>query len=151
MDNELYHHGVKGMKWGVRKTPVRSSSGATRKRKSNALSLFKKKKATRNVSSANSSPAQTKSIKDMSDDELRKKIERVRLEQQYQQLNPPTVSRGQKIANRVMNHVIVPAAEEAGKQIVKSILTNSANKALGINTNNGNNNNNNNNNNNKKK
>ena len=140
MDNELYHHGVKGMKWGVRKTPVRSSSVATRKRKSNALSLFKK--TTRNASVAKSSPAQTKSVKDMSDDELRRKIERVRLEQQYQQLNPPTVSRGQKIAKRVMNHVIVPAAEEAGKQIVKSILTNSANKALGINTNNGNNNNN---------
>ena len=145
MDNELYHHGVKGMKWGVRKTPVRLSSGNTRKRKSNTLSLFKKKKTTRNASVAKSSPAQTKSVKDMSDDELRRKIERVRLEQQYQQLNPPTVSRGQKIAKRVMDHVIVPAAEEAGKQIVKSMLTNSANKALGINTNNGNNNNNNNN------
>lgn len=145
MDNELYHHGVKGMKWGVRKTPVRSSSGNPRKRKSNTLSLFKKKNTTRNASVAKSSPSQTKSIKDMSDDELRRKIERVRLEQQYQQLNPPTVSRGKKIANRVMNHVIVPAAEEAGKQIVKSILTNGANKALGINTNNGNNNNNNNN------
>lgn len=144
MDNELYHHGVKGMKWGVRKTPVRSSSGNPRKRKSNTLSLFKKKNTTRNASVAKLSPSQTKSIKDMSDDELRRKIERVRLEQQYQQLNPPTVSRGKKIANRVMNHVIVPAAEEAGKQIVKSILTNSANKALGINTNNGNNNNNNN-------
>lgn len=146
MDNELYHHGVKGMKWGVRKTPVRSSSGNARKRKSNTLSLFKKKKTTRNASVAKSSPEQTKSVKDMSDDELRRKIERVRLEQQYQQLNPPTVSRGQKIAKRVMDHVIVPAAEEAGKQIVKSMLTNSANKALGINTNNGNNNNNNNNN-----
>lgn len=145
MDNELYHHGVKGMKWGVKKTPVRSSSGNPRKRKSNTLSLFKKKKTTHNASVDKSSPAQTKSVKDMSDDELRRKIERVRLEQQYQQLNPPTVSRGQKIAKRVMDHVIVPAAEEAGKQIVKSMLTNSANKALGINTNNGNNNNNNNN------
>ena len=142
MDNELYHHGVKGMKWGVKKTPVRSSSGNTRKQKLNTMSLFKKKKTTRNDSIGKSSPTQTKSVKDMSDDELRRKIERVRLEQQYQQLNPPTVSRGQKIAKRVMNHVIVPAAEEAGKQIVKSILTNSANKALGINTNNGNNNNN---------
>ena len=145
MDNELYHHGVKGMKWGVRKTPVISSSGNTRKRKSNTLSLFKKKKTTRNASVVKSSPAQTKSVKDMSDDELRRKIERVRLEQQYQQLNPPTVYRRQKIAKRVMDHVIVPAAEEVGKQIVKSMLTNSANKALGINTNNGNNNNNNNN------
>ena len=142
MNNELYHHGVKGMKWGVKKTPVRSSSGNTRKQKFNTMSLFKKKKITRNASVAKSSPAQTKSVKDMSDDELRRKIERVRLEQQYQQLNPPTVSRGQEIAKRVMNHVIVPAAEEAGKQIVKSILTNSANKELGINTNNGNNNNN---------
>ena len=132
MDNELYHHGVKGMKWGVRKTPVRSSIGNPQKRKSNTLSLFKKKKTTRKVSSANSSPVQTKSIKDMSDDELRKKIERVRLEQQYQQLNPKTVSRGQRIAKRVMNNIIVPAAEDVGKQVVKSIMVNGVNKALSL-------------------
>ena len=130
MDNELYHHGVKGMKWGVRKTPVRSSSGATRKRKSNTLSLFKKK--TRNASVVKSSPTQTKSVKDMSDDELRRRIERVRLEQQYQQLNPKTVSRGQRIAKRVMNNVIVPAAEDLGKQVVKSFMATSINKALSL-------------------
>ena len=132
MDNELYHHGVKGMKWGDRKTPVRSSSGATRKRKSNTLSLFKKKKTTRNTSVAKSSPTQTKSIKDMSDDELRKRIERVRLEQQYQQLNPKTVSRGQRIAKRIMNNIIVPAAEDVGKQVVKSFMVNGVNKALSL-------------------
>ena len=132
MYNELYHHGVKGMKWGVRKTPVRSSSGATRKRKSNTLSLFKKKKTTRKVSSANSSPAQTKSIKDMSDDELRKKIERVQLEQQYQELDPKSVSRGKRIAKRVMDDVIVPAAVDIGKQAVKSIMANGVNKVLSL-------------------
>ena len=132
MDNELYHHGVKGMKWGVRKTPVRSSSGATRKRKSNTLSLFKKKKTTRKVSSANSSPAQTKSIKDMSDDELRKKVERVRLEQQYQQLDPKTVSMGKRITKRVMDDIIVPAAVDIGKQIAKSIMANATNKVLSL-------------------
>ena len=130
MDNELYHHGVKGMKWGVRKTPVRSSSGATRK--SNTLSLFKKKKTTRKVSSANSSPSQTKSIKDMSDDELERKIERARLEQKYLELNPETVSRGRRIAKRVMNNVIVPAAEDLGKQVVKSFMATSINKALSL-------------------
>ena len=132
MDNELYHHGVKGMKWGVRKAPARSSSGTTRKRKSNTLSLFKKKKATRKVSTANSSTTQTKSVKDMSDDELRRKIERVRLEQQYQQLNPKTVSKGQRIAKRVVNNIIVPAAEDVGKQVVKSIMVNGVNKALSL-------------------
>ena len=132
MDNELYHHGVKGMKWGVRKTPVRSSSGATRKRKSNTLSLFKKKKTTRKVSSANSSPAKTKSIKDMSDDELRKKVERVRLEQQYQQLDPKTVSRGKRITKRVLDDIIVPAAVDIGKQVAKSIMANVTNKVLSL-------------------
>ena len=132
MDNELYHHGVKGMKWGVRRTPVRSSSGATRKRKSNTLSLFKKKKATRNVSSVNSSPAQTKSIKDMSDDELRKKVERVRLEQQYQELDPKSVSRGKRITKRVMDDIIVPAAVDIGKQVAKSIMANVTNKVLSL-------------------
>ena len=132
MDNELYHHGVKGMKWGVRKTPVRSSSGATRKRKSNTLSLFKKKKTTRKVSSANSSPAQTKSIKDMSDDELRKKIERIQLEQDYLQLDPKAVSRGKRITKRVMDDMIVPAAVDIGKQAVKSIMAKGVNKVLSL-------------------
>ena len=132
MDNELYHHGVKGMKWGVRKTPVRSSGGDTRKRKSNTLSLFKKKKTTRKVSSANSSPAQTKSIKDMSDDELRKKIERVQLEQDYLQLDPKAVSRGKRITKRVMDDMIVPAAVDIGKQAVKSIMANGVNKVLSL-------------------
>ena len=132
MYNELYHHGVKGMKWGVRKTPVRSSSGATQKRKSNTLSLFKKKKTTHKVSSANSSPAQTKSIKDMSDDELRKKIERVQLEQDYLQLDPKAVSRGKRITKRVMDDMIVPAAVDIGKQAVKSIMANGVNKVLSL-------------------
>ena len=132
MDNELYHHGVKGMKWGVKKTPVRSSSGNTRKRKSNTLSLFKKKKTTRKVSSANSSPAQTKSIKDMSDDELQRKIDRARLEQKYLELNPETVSRGRRIAKGVINNVIVPSAEDLGKQVVKSFMAKGINKVLNL-------------------
>ena len=130
MDNELYHHGVKGMKWGVRKTPVRSSSDTTRKRKSNTLSLFKK--TTRNASVAKSSPMQTKSVKDMSDDELRKKIERIQLEQDYLQLDPKAVSRGKRITKRVMDDMIVPAAVDIGKQAVKSIMANGVNKVLSL-------------------
>lgn len=130
MNNELYHHGVKGMKWGVRKTPVRSSSGATRKRKSNTLSLFKK--TTRNASVAKSSPAQTKSVKDMSDDELQRKIDRARLEQKYLELNPKTVSRGRQIAKSVINNVIVPSAEDIGKQVVKSFMAKGINKVLNL-------------------
>ena len=132
MDNELYHHGVKGMKWGVRKTPVRSSSGNTRKQKSNTMSLFKKKKTTHNASVAKSSQAQTKSVKDMSDDELERKIERARLEQKYLELNPKAVSRGRRIAKSVMDDMIVPAAVDIGKQVAKSIMANVTNKVLSL-------------------
>ena len=132
MDNELYHHGVKGMKWGVRKTPVRSSSGNTRKQKSNTMSLFKKKKTTRNASVAKSSQAQTKSVKDMSDDELERKIERARLEQKYLELNPETVSRGRRIAKSVKDDIIVPAAVDIGKQVAKSIMADVTNKVLSL-------------------
>ena len=132
MDNELYHHGEKGMKWGVRKTPVRSSSGNTRKQKSNTMSLFKKKKTTRNASVAKSSQAQTKSVKDMSDDELQRKIDRARLEQKYLELNPETVSRGRRIAKSVINNVIVPSAEDLGKQVVKSFMAKGINKVLNL-------------------
>ena len=132
MDNELYHHGVKGMKWGVRKTPVRSSSGNARKRKSNTLSLFKKKKTTRNASVAKSSPEQTKSVTDMSHDELQRKIDRARLEQKYLELNPETVSRGRRIAKSVINNVIVPSAEDLGKQVVKSFMAKGINKVLNL-------------------
>ena len=31
--NELYHYGVKGMKWGVRKADIRDSTTASRKKK----------------------------------------------------------------------------------------------------------------------
>ena len=29
MNNELYHHGIKGMKWGVRKTRTKSGRNVT--------------------------------------------------------------------------------------------------------------------------
>ena len=71
----------------------------------------------------------------MTDDELQRKIERARLEQQYRQcrqLSPETVSKGRRIAKRVMNNVIVPAAEDLGKQVVKSFMAKGVNKALSL-------------------
>ena len=96
------------------------------------MSLFKKKKTTRNASVAKLSQAQTKSVKDMSDDELQRKIDRARLEQKYLELNPETVSRGRRIAKSVINNVIVPSAEDLGKQVVKSFMAKGINKVLNL-------------------
>lgn len=82
MSNELYHHGVLGMKWGVRRD--RSRSGGSRKKRPSSqdareTSAIKKKK-----------------LNQMSNAELKKLNERSRLEQEYSRLNPKSVSRGWK-------------------------------------------------------
>lgn len=82
MDNyELYHYGVKGMKWGRGKS---STSSSTKKK-----------------GKSNTNDKQDK-IKLMSDDELRKAINRMQLEQQYSKLSPSTVSSGKKYAQKIM-------------------------------------------------
>lgn len=82
MSNELYHYGVLGMKWGVRKD--RSRSGGSRKKRSSSqdareASAIKKKK-----------------LNQMSNAELRKLNERTRLEQEYSRLNPNAIKKGWK-------------------------------------------------------
>lgn len=82
MSNELYHYGVLGMKWGVRRDRSRSS-GSRRKRSmsddAREASAIKKKK-----------------VSQMSNAELKKLNERSRLEQEYSRLNPGAVRKGWK-------------------------------------------------------
>ena len=72
----------------------------------------------------------------MSNDELRsminKKKERVELERQYRELYPQQVSKGRAIAKRVMKNMVIPAAEDVGKQLIKSQMTKVVNKSLNL-------------------
>lgn len=83
MTNELYHYGVLGMKWGVRRDRSRSGGGSRRKRSmsedAREASKIKKKK-----------------VSQMSNAELKKINERTRLEQEYSRLNPSSVKKGWK-------------------------------------------------------
>ena len=114
-NNELYHFGIKGMKWGVRKN--RSSNDPS------SSSLSKKKKR----GLGNISEPKNKSVKDMSDEELRNTIARIELENRYKDLSPKKVSAGKKFVDRVINNIILPAGEDVTKQLVKSGMTKTAN------------------------
>ena len=129
MENELYHFGIKGMRWGVRRYQNQDGSltnaGKKRLKKGHASN---EENDSSNKSSTKSSS--TKTVEDMSDDELRQAINRLQLEQQYKNLSPKNVSKGKKFVDTVKNDVLKPAAIDIGKQVAKSLMTKGVNSLI---------------------
>lgn len=104
MSNEaLYHHGVKGMKWGVRRTPAQLGKGKTFPHK---FPKIAKKEKHEDYESAHSS----KKIREMSDAELKKRINRLQMEKQYSQLADTEINRGKRYVSNVVKAGTATAA-----------------------------------------
>lgn len=149
--DELYHHGVLGMKWGIRRyqnkdgslTPAGKRKAAKMKAKYTELTgkqLRSSPSKTKSQNGKASSEVPKKSIKDLSDDELRSRINRLRAEKDYIDLskqisamNPKQISAGKKFVNHVGNKIIVPALTDAGKRVFTDFITKQASNALGLN------------------
>lgn len=148
MDDELMHHGVKGMKWGVRRSPEQlghKTSSGTGKRKSSkssgsitkafkktgkkVSSLYSKNKASRQAKKTAKAEAEKanrkKSISEMSDAELREQINRLNLEKQYKQLvaeRNPNKGKGKQFVSKVL--------EASGQQLATQVVNHYGAKAL---------------------
>ena len=132
--DELVHHGIKGQRWGVRRYQNKDGSltlaGKKRVAKlKDEYTALTGKRLIRKPSSKGSTSEKPKTVKEMTNEELREKTNRMRLENDYvrestnmQNLNPEKVSTGKKIVNHIWKNVVSPAATEAGKRVLTDWL-----------------------------
>ena len=92
--DELYHHGILGMKWGVHRS--RSSTGES------SSGSRRHKKAPGEINEDYARAHSKKSVKSMSNAELKQRIQRLNDEKQYAQLNPSKVQRGWRKAAKLI-------------------------------------------------
>lgn len=142
MNNELYHYGVKGMKWGVRRFglvsgpenkkigrqtyketyKVQRSAGNSRKESRKTVNIGKNAinnyKAKRNP--------QREDISQLSDAELRQRINRLQMEKQYAQLTARETSNGKKFVKDVLTN----AAKQTATQYTARYMAKGVDKAI---------------------
>lgn len=137
MSSTLYHFGIKGMKWGIRRYQNKDGSLTAAGKKRYSESEGEKKETSTKTSTSTterSSTSRPKTVSEMNDTELRERVNRLNLEKQYRRLmeesasnDSQQVSAGKKfvkdLANRAINNVLLPVAENYGRQIIRSALS----------------------------
>lgn len=141
-DGELYHWGIVGMKWGVRryqnKDGTLTDAGKRKANKQKAKNLKKARKAKEKKANRLKRARDGKiALNKMTDDEIKARIERLRLEQTVKDLskNQAPVTKGKgfvtKYGGEAVKNILWDNAIDIGKQAVKAAVVGKVNKKFG--------------------
>ena len=144
MENyELYHHGVKGMKWGVRKDRIKSSGSRLMKKIKTSASEFSAKRKARRAREealAEETRLTKTSVKKLTAEELQKRAailqqrkQALDIERQCKQINNEITEKGKGFVSKMVKESIMPAALDAGKSVLKDYFIKIGKDKLGLN------------------
>ena len=112
MNEELYHYGIKGMKWGIRRTPEQLGHVITKSQSSGE----KKTAKTSEKKMPGRSGQKTSSI---SNDELQRRINRLNMEERYEDLVARQKARSNTGVKATAKKLLGNAAEDFGRQLLR--------------------------------
>lgn len=115
----LEHFGVKGMRWGVRRSDAELAKSSPKEKPSEDSVKAKTQKAR----------IKTSGVSALSNSELQAVITRTRLEQDYAKLSPESVSAGAKFVSSASN-IAANAAKQVVSQQVAKIMSSQLEAAL---------------------
>ena len=90
----LEHHGIKGQKWGVRRYQNKDGS---------RTALGKKRESSPDTKEKEARKADVKNRRTMSDTDLKKRVERMKLEKEYKTLVDEDIAPGKKYVSEILS------------------------------------------------
>lgn len=134
-NSELCHHGIKGMRWGIRRTAAQLGHVVAKggRKVGNAISTsYKNRREAKRVEKLMTKPVRKLSQEEYSErmDRLNKEKSMLDLQRNVSQLDQKAVGAGKKF----MQDILVPAAVNAGKTQLTNFLNEKFGEALGMNT-----------------